>query len=155
MFHNTTPANLCLWCKRKKILRTCQGGYVGLVLVLTPNSIGWGVISLGCTQYFTTRMTINKHVISWPYDHYYEQALGNLLTRWNNVQGRTKSRKAGFENLLHKVPPPYIPICCHSSWEKRSEQLTQGRWGSCADLVKKGSYWAGDAISSMKLYVSY
>ena len=41
-----------------------------------------------------------------------------LLMACSNIQGRTKPRKAGFENLLHKVPPPYF------SWERRSKQLT-------------------------------
>ena len=40
------------------------------------------------------------------------------------LQSPPKPRKADFVNLLHKVPPTYIRICCHSSWEKRSEQLT-------------------------------
>ena len=40
------------------------------------------------------------------------------------LQGRTKPWKVGFENLLHKVPPPYIPTCFHFSWEKKSKQLT-------------------------------
>ena len=53
------------------------------------------------------------------------------------VQGRPKPRKAGFENVTHQVTPPYYSVPCHSSWIKRSEQLTLVRWGSCADLLKQ------------------
>ena len=30
------------------------------------------------------------------------------------------AQKHGFENLTYKVPLPYYPVCCHSSWAKRS-----------------------------------
>ena len=53
------------------------------------------------------------------------------------VQGCPKPCKTGFENVTHQVPPPHYSVCRHSSWIKRSEQLSLVRWGSCADLLKK------------------
>ena len=55
-----------------------------------------------------------------------------------NLQSRTKPRKAGFESHTHQVQPPNYSFCRHSWWVERSEQLTSGRWVSCADLLKRG-----------------
>ena len=77
--------------------------------------------------------------------------LANISHYYIVIQDRPKPRKAGFENFTHQVPPPYYSVCCHSSWIKRSEQLTLVRWCSCADLLKKGSCWYADVISLRKL----
>ena len=75
-----------------------------------------------------------------------EKAIRNLT-----LQFCTKPQKADFESRTHQVPPPNYSFCCHSSWVKRSEQLTLVRWVSCADLLKKGSCRYAVEILSRKL----
>ena len=56
--------------------------------------------------------------------------------------------------LILRIPPPYVPICCYSPWEKGSELLNWGRWCSCADLLKETRYFLLDTINLLSMVLS-